>query len=41
MSKMNMNYKDIELTNENEYNLVTGGECSVFDVLIELKNAFF
>jgi hypothetical protein len=35
------NFKNLEITNENEFNLNTGGECSVFEILNELKTAVY
>lgn len=39
INKTRTNNKTLEITSENEYNLNTGGECSVFEILNELKNA--
>jgi len=33
------NFEYLEITKENESNMVTGGECNVFEILSELKNA--
>ena len=41
INKTRTNNKTLEITAENEYNLNTGGECSVFEILNELKNAVY
>jgi len=37
--KTRTNFKYLTITDENEYNLKTGGECSVFEILEQLKEA--
>lgn len=39
IAKTRTNHKTLEITDLNEQNLQTGGECSVFDIMQELKNA--
>ena len=41
INKTRTNNKTLEITAENEYNLNTGGECSVLEILNELKNAVY
>lgn len=40
VTKMRTNYKMLEITSDMESNLNTGGDCSVFDILDNLKTAF-
>jgi hypothetical protein len=39
IAKMRKNNKDLIITNENESNISTGGDCNVFEILDSLKTA--
>lgn len=34
------NYKTLEITSENEFNMESGGDCLIFDLLQAIPNAF-
>ena len=39
IKKMRVNFKELEISEYNESNMVNGGECSIFEILFELKKA--
>lgn len=36
---MREKFKYLEITDDNEWNMITGGECSIFELMFELKKA--
>ena len=40
LNRTKTNHKFLEITTENQANLNTGGDCLIFDILEELKQAF-
>ena len=40
IQKIKKNYKSFEITGDNEYNLVGGGDCSIFEIINAVGKAF-